>query len=115
MALVNHLEHPIDEVYKPYVPETLEELLDCFPAGSAADDFMWRGQANLYWTPFPTLYRRIRGSGYSDMQLTKAWFGMSSRGSSRRLGLTGRFAAAVPFWSSWPACSITAVRRACLM
>ena len=62
MALVNHLEHPIDEVYKPYVPETLEELLDCFPAGSAADDFMWRGQANLYWTPFPTLYRRIRGS-----------------------------------------------------
>lgn len=71
MALVNHLEHPIDEVYKPYVPETLEELLDCFPAGSAADDFMWRGQANLYWTPFPTLYRRIRGSGYSDMQINE--------------------------------------------
>lgn len=112
MALVNHLEHPIDEVYKPYVPETLEELLDCFPAGSAADDFMWRGQANYCWTPFPTLYRRIRGSGYSDMQINES---LVRYVESRRLGLTGRFAAAVPFWSSWPACSITAVRRVCLM
>lgn len=71
MALVNYLGRPIDEVYPPYVPETLKELLACFPTGSAADDCMWRGQANLYWTPFPTLYRRIRGSGYSDMQINE--------------------------------------------
>ena len=71
MASVNHLGHPIDEVYQPYVPKTLEELLDRFPTGSTADDCMWRGQANLYWTPFPTLYRRIRGSGYSDMQINE--------------------------------------------
>lgn len=71
MASVNYLGHPISEVYHPYVPETLEELLDYFPVVSATGDYMWRGQANLYWTPFPTLYRRIRGSGYSDMQINE--------------------------------------------
>lgn len=71
MTSVNHLGHPIDEVYRPYIPQTLEELLACFPAGSASGDCVWRGQANLSWAPFPTLYRRIRGSGYSDMQINE--------------------------------------------
>ena len=30
MVSVNHLGHPIDEVHQPYVPKTLEELLDRF-------------------------------------------------------------------------------------
>lgn len=115
MALANYLGHPIDEVYPPYVPETLEELLACFPAGSVSSDCVWRGQANYCWTPFPTLYRRIRGSGYSDMQINE---GLVRHVESRILeerGPTGRFAAAVPFWSSWPVCSISAVRRVYLM
>ena len=64
-------------------------------------------------------FRRCTGGsedlGIAICRLTKGWFGMPSQGFSRRRGPTGCFAAAAPFWSSWPACSISAVRRVCLI
>lgn len=48
-----------------------------------------------------------------DKLVNEKGLAVSDRGWRR--GPTGRFAAAAPFWGSWPVCSITTVRRVCLM
>lgn len=51
-------------------PKTLQELLDCF--SHAPSNSVWRGQASFMWAPLPTLYRRLRQSGYADCQINEA-------------------------------------------
>lgn len=115
MASVNHLGHPIDEVYQPDVPQTLEELLVCFLPARQQTIACGGARRIVAGRPFRRCTGGSEDLGIAICRLTKDWFGMPSQGFSRRRGPTGRFAATAPFWSSWPACSISAVRRVCLM
>lgn len=54
------------------VPETIADLLSAVGNYEAYSDCVWRGQCNAMWTPFPSLYRRLRISGLADSQINEA-------------------------------------------
>lgn len=54
---------------KPVVltPPSLDDLISLF--FNAGDEYVWRGQADFSWAPYPTLYRRIKNSGISEERI----------------------------------------------
>ncbi len=64
---------------KPVVFEltTLDELNDYF--FDKNDEYVWRGQSNFMWAAHPTLYRRLKNSGYCDERIFEPVIGRAER------------------------------------
>ncbi len=52
-------------------PATLDELLEVLSSENGHISYVWRGQANYKWTPYPTLIRRLRLFGLADSQINE--------------------------------------------
>lgn len=52
-------------------PNCLDSLLQLFDEDREPCS-VWRGQASCLWVPFPTLFRRLRKSGFADNQINEA-------------------------------------------
>lgn len=70
MARSNRLNHDMDNTGPAGTPTSLEELIELFRA--EPEGVVWRGQANFMWPAIPTLYRRLRQSGYVDSQINES-------------------------------------------
>lgn len=68
----NCFGHNASESVRLENPKTLPELLAIFDADSNSEEVVWRGQSNMMWAPFPTLYRRLRLSGFADAQINES-------------------------------------------
>lgn len=54
-------------------PATINELVSILVDQTDDPDYCyaWRGQANLAWTPYPGIYRRLLNNGYSKEDVTE--------------------------------------------
>lgn len=55
------------------IPETLTELIAELVAdlGDPTRCYVWRGQTNFLFPPFPSLYRRLIKNGYKESEITE--------------------------------------------
>lgn len=56
------------------VPKTVEECIEELVSGigDSSRCFVWRGQSNSSWKPYPGLYRRLQNNGYADSQIDES-------------------------------------------
>lgn len=59
--------NPGEDVPVVFRLETLDDVNDFF--FDKNDEYVWRGQSNFMWPAYPTLYRRLKNSGYSEERI----------------------------------------------
>lgn len=75
----NCFGHAGDDLPLPQSPGTLDELMDKILNSPSNPESYWRGQSNMLWVPYPTLFRRMRNGGFSDAQINESVIQMEER------------------------------------
>ncbi len=70
MSHLNYLDHDMDALTGLDAPRSLDELIGLLR--DTSEGTVWRGQAYFVWPAIPTLYRRLRQSGFIDSQISES-------------------------------------------